>query len=143
VTKKINDAVLKYLIEKYNCEDTTSSFVDTSVKIKFLSISKNFKDVMGDLDGGDINVNEHLIILLNGVRTIINFEFYGSFDYSNGLIPSDITIKYQKEIDVKTDKQIQILIRDNCKKYQYVANEEYPYYMSNLHSFKEKIVKKK
>jgi hypothetical protein len=133
-----NNTILKYLSEKYDCNDTTSTFIDKDTKIKFLSITKDFEDETDNLDGGRLDVTETLVILLNGKRTVINFEFRASYDWSNGLIPSFINIKYKNKVDADIDKQVQEFIKDACEEYEYVADEKYPYYMTNLKDLKRK-----
>lgn len=132
VNREINSTVCKYLSEKYDCIDTTSSFIDKTIKFKFLSITTNFKDGLDDLDRGSVETNEFINVIIDGVKTTILIQYFGEYDYSNGLNGSLITIKYKTCVSNDIDKLIHESIMNSHEEYEEVAAKSYPYYMTNL-----------
>ena len=146
INKQFNDLVQEYLLKNYQCEDIDSTFIDTEIKLKFVSITQNFED--SDAEYGKIYSCETLIIILNGVRTEINFNFSCTIDWSNGINNENLDIKYKNKVTKDIDQQIQEFIKKNCKHYKNASGKNYPYYRTNLSSFeinnkiKKKVIRK-
>ena len=136
INNKINNIIIEYLQKNYECDDISSSFIDTKIKLKFISITKNFKD--NHTEDGLIKSCETLVIILDGQRTEINFNFSYSLDWSNGMNNKKLNIEYKNKIAIEIDEKIQELIKKKCLHYENASEKQYPYYCTNLSSFENK-----
>jgi hypothetical protein len=143
VDKSLNDKICKYVSEKYDCQNTSTSFIDSTIKIKFLGITKDYKLTLDDVTDGSCDSDECVYVIIDGKSSIIYFNFTCDKDWSNGINNQNIHIKYKYKVDIDIDKQIQEFIMESDEEYEKALwQTKYPYYYSNLLSFDNTKTKK-